>query len=316
MQKKEGASSILQTEASPSEHTLAYSLPLKEEGERNAMPEQNRYLEGLHLPLGTSQYRYSGFQHLEQATNQAYDRFLRDEQSPIVIFTNLAPAEFKQHQDNLPGRVDYNPSLQLLILTMVSLPHEVASRDFDVLVRGKAQERRVRRAVMSRGSTLTEGRDRSKEADSSWSPSPKYLPPGRSTQWPSVALEVAYSESREKVKRDMEYWVNGSADVRMGVTIDIKKQTGNIVISSWRRGAPTPPRTPTNPEPEMIQEIRIYRSNQNGKSYVTGDNNLVIPFEHMMLRKPNVDQGEGDFILTRGELLEIAETVWDVMDVM
>lgn len=316
MQKKE-TQSISPAEARPSdERALAYSLPLMDGERDDIMAAQRRYLEELHLPSDTSQYRFSGFEHLEQATNQAQKRFIEDDQSPIVIFTHLTPEEFQQHQDNLPGRVDYNSPLQLLILTILSLPHEVATREFDVLVRGKAQEKGVRRVLISRGSTCTDDRDRNKEADSSWSPSPRHLPPGRNTQWPSIAMEVAYSESRGKVKRDMEYWLNRSDDVRMGVTVDIKKSSGNIFITSWRRGAPVLPRTHMDPEPEQIQEIKILRGKAGQKPLVTGDNNLVVPFEDIMLRLPSIAQGEGDFIFTREELLEIAETIWEVMDTM
>src|SRR5699024_4787998 len=200
---EKAAMQSISPEASASEHTLAYSLPLRESG-RETMSEQGKYLEELHLPPDTSQYSYSGFQQLQQAVDQADERFRHHNRSPIVVFANLAPEEFQRCKDDLPGRVDYHCSLQLLIITMVSSPHEIAAEGFNELMRHKANERQVRRALVSKGSTRTDERDRKKEADKSWAPSRRNLPPERNTKWPSVAMEVAYSESRAKVKSDME----------------------------------------------------------------------------------------------------------------
>lgn len=57
--------------------------------------------------------------------------------------------------------------------------------------------------------------------------------PGRTSQSPSVVLEVAHSETRERVIRDMGWWLYGSAGaVLRGISIDIKQLgSGNMCIN-------------------------------------------------------------------------------------
>ncbi|PGH32384.1 hypothetical protein GX50_04809 [[Emmonsia] crescens] len=300
-------------DSEPLGDSLARSLH-SQESERvtGKLSKQSRsFLEQLHLPPDVSEYEYSGLPHLQEVTDQAYNRFIANStQSPFVIFTNVPVDEFEQHEDNFFGRVDYNPNLQLLILAMVSFPHEVAAGVFERLVDDRAKECGVRRILLPRGSTRTDTPERWKQADKSWIP--RELPPGRTTQWPSVAVEVGYSETREKLKSDMEFWLSSNNEVRMALSIDIKRPSGTIFITAWKRGAPIPPRMSFNPEPQATQEIKIERGKAGEKPYITGDSNLTIPFEYIMLRKPG--QGEVDFVISREDLLEVAEGVWFAMD--
>ncbi|EEQ83610.1 uncharacterized protein BDCG_00415 [Blastomyces dermatitidis ER-3] len=297
----------------PLGHPLARSLHSREsEKVTNKLSKQSRrFLEQLHLPPDVSEYEYSGLPHLQEVTGQAYNRFITNRtQSPFVIFTNLPVDEFEQNEDNFFGRVDYNPNLQLLILTMVSFPYEVAAGVFGRLVDDRAKENDVRRILLPRGSTRTDTPDRWKQADKSWIP--RELPPGRTTQWPSIAVEVGYSETREKLKSDMKFWLNTNNEVRMALSIDIKRPSGTIFITAWKRGAPIPPRMSSNPEPQATQEIKIERGKAGQKPHITGNSNLTIPFENIMLRRPG--QGEVDFVISREDLLEVAEGVWFAMD--
>jgi hypothetical protein len=44
-----------------------------------------------------------------------------------------------------------------------------------------------------------------------------------------VALEVGFSETTAKPERDIAWWINTSkGDVKMGLTIDIKRRSGSI----------------------------------------------------------------------------------------
>ncbi|KAK2814017.1 hypothetical protein FQN50_000421 [Emmonsiellopsis sp. PD_5] len=248
------------------------------------------------LPSDTGEYNYPGFKHLEE--------FIAQHESLFVIFNGVSPEEFEKHQDHFPRRLDYSPSLQLLILNIPVLPHEEAVGVFGALVGSKAVEMSIRNKIYFRGSTLSTSPGRRKEPDSSWSPRPN--PPGRSLDWPTVVLEVGFSESSEKVKRDISWWLHESkGNVLLGITIDIKRPSGNIYITSWERGG-MPTRLHPNPEPRPMQEIKISRN----PTSLTGDD-LVIPFHQMMLRNPG--PREGDFVFTKNELQDLAEGVWEVM---
>ncbi|PGG99652.1 hypothetical protein GX51_06207 [Blastomyces parvus] len=300
-------------DSEPLGHSLARSLHSQEsENATSKLSKQSRsFLEQLHIPPDVSEYEYSGLPHLQEVTDQAYNCFITNStQSPFVIFTDFPVDEFEQHEDKFPGRVDYNPNLQLLILTMTSFPHEVAAGVFERYVEDRAKENGVRHTLLPRGTARTSTPDRWKQADRSWIPLD--LPPGRTTQWPSVALEVGYSETREKLKSDMKFWLSNN-EVRMALSINIKRPTGAIFITAWERGAPIPPGMPSNPEPQATQEIKIERGKAGQEPDVAGDSNLTIPFEYIMLRKPS--QGEMDFVISREDLLEMAEGVWFAMDI-
>ncbi|OJD15377.1 hypothetical protein AJ78_04347 [Emergomyces pasteurianus Ep9510] len=265
------------------------------------MQERHQFLE--HLPPHTKVYKYSGFQHLEAAVSEEYKRFIHENKSPCVVFTDISQNEIEIHEEILPGRIDYSPTLQTLILYIPSLPHEEAAEAFGCRIAIQAEEMGILDALSLRGATRTKTTDRRKQADRSWAP---FDIPGRSTQWPTVALEVAFAESRERVKQDMAWWLHQSAgDVRMAISIDIKRQSGNIYVTSWERGIQHP-----YPEINPIQEIKISRGKDGKPPTLTG-NDLVIPFRQMMLRPPT--HNAKDFIFTKGELLRIGRVIWRAM---
>ncbi|KLJ05481.1 hypothetical protein EMPG_11060 [Blastomyces silverae] len=271
------------------------------------MQDHHRFLK--HLPPQTRKYKYSGFQHLEEAVSEEYRRFLDENRSPFVIFTDFPPNEIKNHEERFPGKVDYSPPLQILLLNIPSLPHEEAAEAFGYRLASKAEEMGILDILSLRGGTRTRTPAREKQADRSWAP--RELPPGRSTQWPTVALEVAFSESRERVKRDMAWWLRESAgDVCMAVSIDIKRQSGNIYVTSWAQGR-MPARQHPRPAPKRIQEIVISRGQDGQPPNLTGDD-LIIPFHQVMLRHPC--SGETDFVFTKEDLLKVAQSVWHAID--
>ncbi|KAK2776101.1 hypothetical protein FQN52_003833 [Onygenales sp. PD_12] len=262
-----------------------------------------------YLPPDTPEYKYGGISSLRKATSKEYHRFLHEDNiSPYVIFTDISPKEASDNDENFPGRVDYSPPLQMLILTIPSLPHEEAARLFDQIIGQKAVEMKVRRLLSFRGATDSETRNRKKEADTSYAP--RELPPGRTAKWPTVAVEVGFSETSEKLKSDAAFWLNGSSgDVLTAITIDIKR-SGNIYIIRWKRPAVM---ANPKPEPEAVQDIKICRGTGGQEAANLMGEELRIPFQHMMLRDPG--PGEGDFVITRDELLhDLADAIWYGMD--
>lgn len=101
----------------------------------------------------------------------------------------------------------------------------------------------------------------------------------------------------------------------MAITIEIKRPSGNITVTPWSRGSSTSMvlrRAPTGPQPVVVEETKINRPREgsNEKPRITGSGSLTIPFEDMMLRDADTTHGEGDFVFTREDLLEIADKVW------
>ncbi|KAK2807835.1 hypothetical protein FQN50_005224 [Emmonsiellopsis sp. PD_5] len=276
------------------------------DSKRAIMQARHEFL--AHLPPDTPEYKYAGISSMREATAKESHRFLhQDSTSPYIIFTAISPQEVTDNDENFPGRTDYSRPLQILILSMPSLPHEEAAGLFDRILDRKAVEMKVHRLLSFRRATDSKTSNRNKEADCSYAP--RELPAGRSDKWPTVAVEVGYSETREKLKSDAAFWLNGSSgDVLTAITIDIKR-SGNIYIIRWKRPAVV---GNPNPEPEVVQEIKICRGKGGQAANLTGDE-LRIPFQHMMLRDPG--PGEGDFVITRDELLhDLADAIWYGMD--
>ncbi|KAJ5503587.1 hypothetical protein N7463_006461 [Penicillium fimorum] len=144
-------------------------------------------------------------------------------------------------------------------------------------------------------SATIRGDDRGKQPDHGWGPRRRARGEPDS---PSVVLEVAYSESNSKSNSDVRFWLNpNEGNANICLTLQIHKSRPEIRIEKWER-----------------RQGRIYRSEV---TYITkkGDHSNVthhpinIPFESL-LRRPS-ERGERDIEFSRGQLVEIAETIWE-----
>ena len=267
--------------------------------------ENCEFLAGL--PADTNEYRYPGSQEqLEEIMLQEYKQFDKIIKSQFVVFTNISPSQFRQLY-KAPGVSDYIPNT--LIIKMPCVPHEILGQEFSGLLQSKAREMGVWRLFMATGSaTRGNSNERSKEPDISFQPRFTSAP----RQWPTIVVETAYSESREKVIRDVAFWLNKTqGQVNMAMSIDIKRPSGNITISGWRAGAQATRNHP-DPAPVEIYKMKISRGEKGQGPSVTGDN-LTIPFYDLILRQPHRNTPERDFVFTKEEMLEVAEMAWEQM---
>ncbi|OQD95059.1 hypothetical protein PENSOL_c022G08524 [Penicillium solitum] len=269
-----------------------------------------------HLPSGTPVYYYN-----QQCAMGGLFPPYSVEDSFIVL--KHFPADIlAEYEEQLPGRCDYSPSLQILIITIPSQPHEQAASSFEAMNVILAQEMNANRRIAKCGGALIDTPERNKQADRSWKPARQ----GR--EFPTVALEVGFSETTLKLERDIAWWINGSkGEVRMGITIDIKRGSHSIEIKSW-----TPAFEPSlrniyitaggrqvidrhikdPPPPRMSQRILITRG-RDGSSPTIKGGPLTIPFHTLLLDEPG--EGEGDFVFTTEMLLhDLAEPIWDAID--
>lgn len=266
-----------------------------------------------YLPPETPVYSYHDHQDLETLPTG----------SSFVVVKDFPPLMFRKKDERLPGRAEYSSSLQLLILKMPSNPHETAARCFETSLMEVASRMGVRRRILQCGATRYDGRDRTKEADVSFKPF-RYS----SRQWPTMAVEIGWSETRAKLEKEITWWIkNSHGDVRQGITIDIKQGSGNIEIISW---VPTMSISPSRVQisskgrqvlskainhispPRIDQKIEIKRGKGSADPTITGGN-LTIQFASVLLDNPG--EGEGDFVITAEELLQDAEHVWMALDI-
>ncbi|QKX59379.1 uncharacterized protein TRUGW13939_06513 [Talaromyces rugulosus] len=240
----------------------------------------------------------------------------------FVVVTDIAAELFDELDEQLPGLADYSPSLQLLIVKMRSLPHEEAAARLGAAIMQLASQMKLERRISLCGATRVDGPDRQKQADRS------YKPARQRREWPTVAVEIDYSESRAKLEKDSIWWINASqGQVRQTITLDIKQGTGNIEIISRVPALSILPRQlavssrgrriftrPIGhlPIPRINHRITIKRGQGGANSTITGGD-LTIPFATMLLDQPG--EGEGDLVITADALLHrVAGPIWDAID--
>jgi hypothetical protein len=73
-----------------------------------------------------------------------------------------------------------------------------------------------------------------KEADQAWQP---FRLPRPINDWPSVVLEVAFPETRDKLQSDITYWLRASGgDVKMVITLQTNQHSPSITIEDSGTG--------------------------------------------------------------------------------
>ncbi|CDM29395.1 unnamed protein product [Penicillium roqueforti FM164] len=138
---------------------------------------------------------------------------------------------------------------------------------------------------------------RAKAPDYDWGP--KRAPPGQRIS-PSVALEVAFSESDAKLNSDVRFWLNPDDGNAKGcLTLTIERSRPEIRIENWEK-----------------KENRCHRSQvtwvtrKGTRTHVT-HHPLIIPFESLFLRQSSRPE-EKDLAIPEQRLQIIAETIWEV----
>ena len=265
-----------------------------------------------HLPPDTPIIHYDPQLNLESLVppnSLPYDYFVVIKAFPSDLLGKL--------DEKLPGRIDYSFSSQTLILKMSAEPHEQAADRFGILLGHLAIQMNVFRRINCMASTLVRGHDRAKQADRAWLPEPRQ----QEKQIPTVALEVGYSQTSAKLENDIKWWLNeANGRMKMGITIDIKRGSGNIEIKSWVPTRPFPRHAYItahqrqvvdryyDQQPQVSQRILVKKGKNGQPPTITGGD-LVIPFKYLFLIEPG--EGEGDFIFTEDMLLhDIADFVW------
>lgn len=274
----------------------------------------NPFLE--HLPPDTPVYRYDR----RCVINSILPPYSVED--CFVVLKHFPPEIFAECEEELPQRCDYSPPLQILIIKMPSQPHEEAAYSFEMMIGTIAKEMQVFRRIAGCGATRIDTPGRSKQADRSWKPARQVR------KFPTVALEVGFSETTAKLEKDIAWWINESeGEVRMGVTVDIKRRSGCIEIKSWTpafepslhldnvtvSGRHVVKRHVDNLPPPQIAQRVLFKRGRDGFGPTIEGEGLSIPFHTLLLDEPG--EGEGDFVLTAEMLLhDLAERVWDAID--
>ncbi|EKV06517.1 hypothetical protein PDIG_77140 [Penicillium digitatum PHI26] len=136
-----------------------------------------------------------------------------------------------------------------------------------------------------------------KRGDCSWTPTHS----GLDGKWPSIAVEVAWTEPPGKLYKDMKFWLTqSSGNVNIVLAVRIYKR-GRISIEHWKMGARTP---------ITVQKIEITRNPAPNCEKIQGSMQLSFEDIHMRPKGPT----DTDFVISHGDMQNLASQVWEAQD--
>ncbi|KXG48938.1 uncharacterized protein PGRI_028080 [Penicillium griseofulvum] len=288
--------------------------------------EQDHHSEGL--PPSVGRYKYEDKDQFVQILTRERERLFdsmrysreisdidtgsgRSEQEPTTEITeyiifSIDPITFNQDflsLDTIPIpsiRTSFNPNTQTLTVKMITREHTVIA--FAV---HKAIDKALARMGLDEAITQYSGVDinvnsHRKQPDMGWGP---WRPPRSCPERPSVVLEVAVSETRKKLRQDVDLWldpVRGNANVVIAIKASRRRALLTIDLWIWDT---------VNGKSFNSQHIEV-SENENDEVKLSGGP-LVIPFRLFFLRDPQTPR-ETDVIIDNEWLQKIAVRGWDM----
>ena len=265
------------------------------------------------LPATTPRFQYQGIRQCLRSFQLEEERHDKaGNPGGYVIVYNVDGRSFLECFVNSEESVlthawkTYNFTSYTVILKMSSKIHEVAITAFSFLVDGWS--RQAETLLLTTLKAQIQGLSRNKRPDCSWKPAVEVG--GQDRHWPTVILEVGWTEIRSKLEQDMLFWLQESGAVNValtmkveGITVDGKgvKREANITIQQWvlretRRG----------PSLKPVQTMKIVRD-PAGDHRISGS--LTIRFEDAFARRKRGN--ETDFRLSHEDMKDIARRVWN-----
>ncbi|KAL3479407.1 hypothetical protein BJX99DRAFT_222565 [Aspergillus californicus] len=176
-----------------------------------------------------------------------------------------------------------------------SAAHEVAGAAFDHALWKALILAGLDGMITTLDSTTIVAATGRKQADKAYQPREI----SQATNWPSVVLEVAYSESAAKLQADVRFWLHNSNDhVKVVFAIKVKQRTPMITIEKWKR----------DPNGQGYIQQRAIISRHRGNVTIHGAP-ITIEFEDLFLRSGKT-RPDKDIELDVDMLRDLAAETW------
>ncbi|KAK2813642.1 hypothetical protein FQN50_000040 [Emmonsiellopsis sp. PD_5] len=259
---------------------------------------------------GTSEYKFQGIKNARETYVHEIHLLSDDKtasRSEFIIFTCVPPEILDQipENDTLPVS-SYEKPLQILVLKMVPQQHGIARGGFENLMSYAGMG--LTSELLPTGRADVVGSNRIKNPDCSYRPI--HLPANRTGQWPTLVVEVAYSESSARLEADVTWWLNDSGindGVQIAVTISINRKKRVIIFRKWERVSKATRGHPNRMLPAVVQQVTLSKPTDDAPVRVSGSP-FVLSFEKVLLRAPAA--GEGDISFSENYLRMFADKVW------
>ena len=197
-------------------------------------------------------------------------------------------------------RTSFNPTTELLVVKMVTGEHTQIAFAVHKAIDEALQQMGLDETINNYACVDINVGGETKQADMGWGPR---RPPRGYPKRPTVVLEVGVSETRSKLHRDIDLWLDptrGNANV--AIAIKVNRQRPMISIDKWIWDA-------VNGKSLNCQHIEVAESDTDEVKVSGGP--LIIPFHLLFLRQPQAPR-ETDVVIDQEWLQNIAEWGWDM----
>lgn len=217
----------------------------------------------------------------------------------------------KRSEDN-KCRLFFSAAHRALIIAIPSGPHEQATGYIVSRIDKAVWDMGLQNGILKQGAkTFTNLAGQpyagSSEGDASYTP---ILANGKVRPWPSLVLEVGYTESMGHLRMKADWWlVTSGFDVKVVLLVKLTARHGHIRIEKWkgisnhRTGATTTRSYETaSRQPGCVQTVTISRSGIGNEddarldrsSYIVARGTLRVGFTELFLRE--LGPGEYDIV--------------------
>ncbi|EFR02849.1 hypothetical protein MGYG_05850 [Nannizzia gypsea CBS 118893] len=268
------------------------------------------------LPEGTPRIKYTTMKSLKSVVdNQARKSYEDHSQSPFLVVESV-PSTFLKTFDKLyldhGPHLTANPSERIVILeTMVYLAHGILTENILKAIRDKLESMSIRDEVTTTTAFRVTTRKFVKECDGGVVRLHQHP---NDMQWPTLAVEVGLSESKNKLAIDAQGWLEAEGSrTCVVITAKLERDTPRITFGRWELDFP--PFRPITRNYQPIGSIKqeVIATHEGGVTRVSGD--MTIPFEKICGR-PRQGPMEADIIIGRAAFKEISERSWDIQGFM
>ncbi|CAI7580184.1 unnamed protein product [Penicillium glandicola] len=265
----------------------------------------NRDMDELGLPRTTRKYEYQGKERFEEVIG-GLSRIVPSLDNEYVVFY-IDQATFERdflEGDGIHVLYTFNPIKKVLTVKMASRPHSLAPGALSMAIWTALLPMGLTDALDNYFGAKIEHPGGVKVPDAGWGPKE---PPQGHPYGPTVVLEIGFTESYAKLRRDVEMWVDparGNASVALAMKINTKIPSIKLERVEWD----------TATEESQATQVIIMSKNESGQITIS-DSPLVIPFEALFQRPPAspstpASPVEKDIEINEQALSRIASDIW------
>lgn len=265
------------------------------------------------LPSTTPKYQFEGVKQCSAILEKEMERWRHKKKgNPYVVISAVDERTFLEcfidpSEDLLKNScMTYDPHRSLVLLRMETLYHAAASDAFIGALSTWSDQMNSILLQISRAAIKAP--TRTKKADCAARPAD--LPAGREKLWPSLIVEVRYSEPRTQLQNDMLFWLGESnGEVKVALSITVSRNKDLIIYERWTL---LPPQTRSKKSfvtaETLVRMSRPRPKDEPDNVQISGE--FKIPFEEIYLR--DKAGNETDFTLDHSKLKRMALKIWSV----